>query len=112
MTDKTTHSNPILNERGNNYGSFASHAAITQQLKSVMVDTPKWRELNCSQKETLEMVVHKIGRILNGNPNYIDSWKDIVGYAQLVVDELQTTEGASDVRLVKQVVKGGKLVDA
>ena len=34
------------------------------------------------------MIAHKIGRILNGDPNYLDSWIDIVGYAQLIVDRL------------------------
>ena len=30
----------------------------------------------------------KIGRILNGDPNYHDSWHDIVGYSKLTADEL------------------------
>ena len=28
-------------------------------------------------------------RILNGDPNYHDSWHDIIGYTKLVADELQ-----------------------
>ena len=35
------------------------------------------------------MIAHKIGRILNGDPNYADSWVDIAGYAQLVANELE-----------------------
>jgi hypothetical protein len=35
------------------------------------------------------MVVHKIGRILNGDPHYADSWVDIAGYAKLVADRLE-----------------------
>jgi hypothetical protein len=34
------------------------------------------------------MICHKIARILNGDPNYADSWVDIAGYAQLVADRL------------------------
>jgi len=112
VLNKTAHTNQTLNERGANYGSFAGHAKVTQGLKRVMEDSARWDDLSVSQKESLEMVVHKIGRILNGNPNYVDSWRDIVGYAQLVVDELVTTEGASDARVVKQIVRGGKMVDA
>ena len=78
----------VLTERGSRYGSFELHAAITQSLKIVMVQTPQWKNLSASQKESLEMVAHKIGRILNGDPNYLDSWVDIVGYTQLVVDQL------------------------
>ena len=44
----------------------------------------KWRPI----AESLEMVQHKIGRIVNGDPTYLDSWVDIVGYTQLVIDEL------------------------
>jgi len=79
----------VLQERGKTYGSFDSHAAITQELKRTMVESPKWRQLSHSQKEALEMVAHKIGRILNGDPDYLDSWVDIVGYTQLVINELK-----------------------
>jgi hypothetical protein len=73
-----------LNERGSRYGSFDTHAAITQEIKSVMQATGNWRLLAHDQREALEMIAHKIGRILNGDPNYSDSWHDIAGYASLV----------------------------
>jgi hypothetical protein len=38
------------------------------------------------------MIAHKIGRIVNGDPDHVDSWVDIAGYAQLVADELQGVE--------------------
>jgi hypothetical protein len=79
----------VLTERGNNYGSFDSHAAITQGLKDVMRSCTKWQNLSDAQKESLEMIAHKIGRILNGDPNYLDSWVDIEGYTHLVVKLLQ-----------------------
>jgi hypothetical protein len=40
-------------------------------------------------REALEMVAHKIGRILNGDPKYHDSWHDIIGYTKLVADRLR-----------------------
>lgn len=86
-----TFSNPIeqiLAERGSRYGSFLGHACITQSLKDTMRDSNNWSSLTSSQREALEMVAHKIGRILNGDPNYLDSWVDIVGYTQLIVDQL------------------------
>lgn len=78
----------ILEERGARYGDFKTHASITQKLKLQMVAAPGWFCLTASQKESLEMIAHKIGRILNGDPNYSDSWHDIAGYAKLVADEL------------------------
>lgn len=81
-----------LEERGSRYGSFEGHARITQDLKCVMYGTDKWLLLADDQKEALEMVAHKIGRILNGDPNYIDSWHDIAGYVRLVEQRLQSRQ--------------------
>lgn len=81
-----------LTERGKRYGKFTGHAKITQDLKAVMRSCPKWEALAPDQKESLEMVVHKIGRILNGDPDYDDSWVDIAGYTKLVADRLQGVE--------------------
>jgi len=79
-----------LAERGKRYGDFAGHAKITQALKDVMRSAPGWERLSPSQKEALEMDAHKTGRILNGDPDYADSWHDKIGYAKLVEDELQS----------------------
>lgn len=86
----------ILAERGSRYGSFETHAFITQRLKAVMTQAPKWPELKDDQIEALEMIAHKIGRILNGDPNYVDSWDDIAGYAKLVSDRLAAADGVAD----------------
>lgn len=82
---------PVTNtlaERGSRYGDFSSHATITQNIKRAMVESPNWNELPDSMKESLEMIAHKIGRILNGDPAYADSWHDISGYATLIEQEL------------------------
>lgn len=77
-----------LVERGSRYGVFTGHARITQQLKWRMRTDTNWDALDDDQKEALEMIAHKIGRILNGDPDYDDSWIDIAGYAKLVADRL------------------------
>jgi hypothetical protein len=77
-----------LAERGSRYGTFTEHSRITQELKAVMKNTKNWNHLDPDQKECLEMIAHKAGRILNGDPNYHDSWHDIVGYTKLVADRL------------------------
>jgi hypothetical protein len=85
--------NEVLAERGNRYGAFDGHADVTQELKDALRGRPGWNRLNVSQKEALEMICHKIGRIINGDPNYDDSWIDIAGYSQLVVDQLNSHRG-------------------
>ena len=77
-----------LNVRGTRYGKFSGHAVISQHLKDVMQVTTGWQKLNASQREALDMIAHKIARILNGDPNYADSWHDIAGYATLIDKQL------------------------
>ena len=100
-----------LKERGSRYGAFADHAEITYSIKNVFMNSVKWSSLDNTMKEALDMVAHKFGRILNGDPTYIESWRDAVGYLQLVVNHLSTVEGATDGRVVPMVVRDGKLVE-
>lgn len=78
-----------LEERGKRYGDFDKHAAYTQAIKRIMSNSGNWNGMSHSQREALEMIAHKIGRILNGDPDYSDSWHDIAGYARLVEQELE-----------------------
>ena len=84
-----------LVERGNRYGDFAGHAQVTQELKQVIEFHLKNRNkvLDDDMKEALDMVCHKIGRIINGDPDYIDSWHDIAGYVRLVEQRLESEQG-------------------
>lgn len=82
--NNSTNIESVLKERENKYGDFTGHAKITQDLKFIMRQSPNWPLLTEDKKEALEMVAHKIGRILNGDPEYKDSWVDIEGYIHLV----------------------------
>jgi hypothetical protein len=90
MTDIQT----TLAERGRRYGNFLEHACVTMALKNVMDGELSLRNkvLAPDQTEALHMIAHKIGRIINGDPDYSDSWHDIAGYAQLVADRLAAEE--------------------
>jgi Tfp pilus assembly protein PilF len=77
-----------LKERGERYGAFSSHAALSQAFKDVAKTGDSYELLSASQLEALEMIFHKIARILNGDPDYPDSWHDVAGYASLVEKEL------------------------
>lgn len=78
-----------LAERGSRYGSFADMAAISQALCEVMRATPGWKRLTPSQREALEMIQHKIARMLNGDPTYEDNAVDVVGYSTLMLKNMQ-----------------------
>ena len=82
----------ILEERRETHGSFQTHAEISQRLKDCMREYDIFHELDHDQAEALEMIQHKIARILNGNPNEPDHWLDIAGYAKLVHNRLKDGE--------------------
>lgn len=80
--------NKTLQERGTRYGTFESHAKVAQAIKAAMRNSQNWESLPDDMKEALEMNAHKTARILNGDPNYSDSWHDIIGYTKLIEDRL------------------------
>lgn len=87
-THRRQYLDALIAERGSRYGKFSDGAEIMRDLKHVMHEVDGWNNLTPSQKEALDMIQHKIGRILNGDPTYDDNWKDIAGYATLVAEEL------------------------
>jgi len=83
-----------LVERGKRYGTFKGHAEVTYKLKNVLrahADKMQ-RTFAFDQAEAMDMICHKLGRIVNGDPDYVDSWVDIAGYAKLVADRLEGKE--------------------
>ena len=80
--------NKTLDERKSTYGHYPAQARISQDIKMVMRDTKTWEELSSDKQEALDMIAHKIARILNGNPDCADNWHDISGYSTLVEREL------------------------
>ena len=91
--EKLQSTEETLKERGNGYGDFDKHAVIAQELKEVffagVIHAGKDKsDIPYYMWEAVDMICHKLARIANGDPTYIDSWADICGYSQLVVDEL------------------------
>ena len=80
----------VLEQRGNIYGEFKDVARTTQLLFKLMDDSHSVRTY--SMDMALYMIASKIARIVSGDPRHIDSWVDIAGYAQLVVNELEESK--------------------
>jgi hypothetical protein len=91
MTNPINALDALLEERGRTHGDYEIHAAITQDLKRVIAHNVADldRRLDDDMAETLDMIAHKIGRIIAGNPAEPDHWRDIAGYAQLVANRLE-----------------------
>ena len=80
-----------LTDRDKTHGSYPLVADTIVNLKQVAhraahrarENNPDLPQLSPAQAEGIDMILHKIGRILNGDPNEADHWRDIAGYATL-----------------------------
>lgn len=80
-----------LNERGKRYGLFTDNAAVAQPLKELYRKQPGWHRIRLDGQQALDIIADKISRIFSGDPDYDDNWRDIAGYAQLIVDRINGT---------------------
>ena len=83
--------NKTLEQRGERYGKFKDVAATTYALQEILRNAKNHEHMTDDQVIALDMICNKMARIVNGDPNYIDNWHDISGYATLVEQELNIT---------------------
>lgn len=74
----------ILGERETTHGSYPETARMAQRIKKEMRAHMAWNAMSAQQCQSLEMIATKIARIICGDANEPDHWKDIEGYARLV----------------------------
>jgi len=91
--EELTSTDAILNQRGKRYGLFVNQATLSQKLKTEFDNHVReygQPELyTASISEAIEMILHKLARIANGDPTYLDNFVDISGYSELIVKELK-----------------------
>lgn len=82
--------NQVLNERHKTYGAFADLARATFAIREVVYAELEKRNksLDPDQLYALEMIIVKVGRLINGDASHRDTWADICGYSQLIVERL------------------------
>lgn len=81
----------LTGKRNETHGNFADNALISQDLKSYF-RTQGAKELSAVQREALDMIALKLSRILSGKADEPDHWRDIAGYAWLVVQDLEPSK--------------------
>ena len=82
----------ILQQREGTHGLYSEVCSVSQGIKMTMQIGVNWKYLKAEQRESLEMIANKIGRILSGNSDFLDHWQDIAGYASLIVKEMEDDE--------------------
>ena len=79
-----------LAERRNMHGDFQLGSAVAQSIKDAL-DCHQ-DKFSPAQRESLDQIATKMARIVCGDPNIIDHWLDIEGYARLVRNILEKKE--------------------
>ena len=80
--------NKILEERAKTHGDFSKVALLDTELFCVF-NTYHYGDLSNEQYLAIKMILHKIARIGAGNQDFADHWRDIIGYATLVLNDLE-----------------------
>jgi hypothetical protein len=84
----------VLAERKESHGDFREQFAVAQTVKDALFDGSNGLTTPV-QREALDQIAHKLSRIVTGNPNHADHWRDIAGYATLIADMLDTQTSVS-----------------
>ena len=96
----------VLEQRGSVHGPFRDQATMAQNLKFV-ARMANWNALEPWKREAIDMVLHKLSRALIGASNFEDHWIDIIGYTQLVLDEIRHAQNEKkETESVEQPAEG------
>lgn len=82
----------LIEERSSTHGDYARTAALSQALRGICSAETANRlsrgQDACSPqvKESIDMILVKISRIISGDPAFRDHWEDIIGYAGLAMN--------------------------
>lgn len=82
----------VLQDREKTHGDFEKGAEIFDQLMELLEENRD--KFTVSQRYGLTHIMGKLTRIIGGNANEIDHWRDLAGYATLVVKSLKKEQSA------------------
>lgn len=88
----------LISERiGDGRGDFANVAEKAQELKRFAQTREHTSEMALIEQEALDNICSKIARIICRKSQFdIDSWRDIAGYATLIVNHIESEEKSDD----------------
>ena len=78
----------IIEVHEDTHGTWRQNAGCCHAIWTA-ISIWKTRTLEAFQSVALYQICVKVARICCGDPNHIDSWEDIAGYATLVATELR-----------------------
>jgi hypothetical protein len=89
---------PLLVARQRTHGDFRSNAEISQRIKKIFRDNTVTVSPGTSNVhlEALDIIALKLSRILSGQADYADHWRDVAGYAKLAEEACSPMRGLTD----------------
>ena len=97
--------------RDQQHGGMEPVGSVSQSLKIHLRNSRNWGRLSPGYQEALDMIAHKIGRILSGsNPHDPEHWEDVAGYAKAAMrdrEPYQPSAGTGGVVLINPPFAGG-----
>ncbi len=79
----------LLETRQTTHGSFRDNAALSQAIKTILRAAPGWGSLTTVEREVMDMIALKFSRVLSGRSLERQHWEDVVGYAQLALEQCE-----------------------
>lgn len=79
----------LINARETTHGDFRDNGRVMQGIKDLLRSGPSWVHMTPFEREGVDMIAHKLGRIVCGDPSWLDHWDDIAGYATRVATILR-----------------------
>lgn len=73
-----------LAQRNNVHGDYAKSASIKDEVLARLECTPNWEKMDSVGRQTIRMIVEKLGRVMFGDWSFVDHWHDIAGYSTLM----------------------------
>ena len=77
----------LLEDRGTTHGSFENNARVSQYIKRAFRNESGWHSLTDVEREAMDMIALKFSRVLSGKSLEKQHWEDVVGYAQLALNQ-------------------------
>jgi Domain of unknown function (DUF6378) len=78
----------LLKTRGSTHGDWIAQSATSESLYATLMSRNP--DLSSSQVQAIHMICTKLSRIVCGNPDEPDHWRDIAGYATLAMNAIPT----------------------
>jgi hypothetical protein len=80
--------------RDEQHGGMEAVGTISQSLRIVIRASRNWHLLTPGEQEALEMIAHKVARILCGNdPHDPEHWTDVAGYSHAAMRGYRHEQG-------------------